>query len=526
MNDNSSKPKKPTIGENFKTQKEAENFIQNLLIDWLARAQIPDCYVDFHFEVVEGGEPSGFEFGIQVKGSKRGQKSRLKTRMECKHLIYYRDKACLPIFIVLVDLVARDAHWVFAQKYLRECPKHGAVNEQQTFTVKFDSADSFDDLERFRAALKDARRYMCDLYPGSTKAAVKAREYELQQLDPDIEVKVAFDGCEIIRFTTDKPLHYTFQGLNAEGFDSFRRMLDHGDDFEAFVEVTPPDSPLFRELMAGKNGQIHFIPDRPDGCLQIICAGTQELININGKWRVGRKSIRFEGRLEKSPLQVKLQIDDWLEEAQAKVSFDTPISLMEWEGQSLLRLAWFDQIVSLVSALANGDQLIIKYFLDGTHAGGLTATADKTNPINTSMKRVSNAINWLAKVRQVALHYRVDALLPKWKDITYKVQNTVDALDALANGNIREESISGTRFKILASPHLEFPDDHSSPVLGTMKLTGSETFDFFGQEITVSNVEQILANMRLLSTTITPAAKEFIFEGRDTAVLTRRKIAA
>jgi hypothetical protein len=26
-----------------------------------------------------------------------------------------------------------------------------------------------------------------------------------------------------------------------------------------------------------------------------------------------------------------------------------------------------------------------------------------------------------------------------------------------------------------------------------MKLTGSETFDFFGREITVANVEQILA---------------------------------
>ncbi|MFZ3377455.1 MAG: hypothetical protein WA183_18050 [Chthoniobacterales bacterium] len=199
---------------------------------------------------------------------------------------------------------------------------------------------------------------------------------------------------------------------------------------------------------------------------------------------------------------------------------------MNWEGQSILRLAGFDAVQSLVSALANRQELIVKYFVFGTNVGSVAAVSDKDNSVGKSVGRLNTAINWLARVRRVALDYGVDALLPKWKDITYQVHNTVDALDALANGSIREESISGTRFKILASPHLTFPDDHSSPVLGTMKLTGSETFDFFGQEITVSNVEQILANMRLLSTTITPAAKEFIFEGQDTAVLTRRKIAA
>ena len=32
--------------------------------------------------------------------------------------------------------------------------------------------------------------------------------------------------------------------------------------------------------------------------------------------------------------------------------------------------------------------------------------------------------------------------------MTHKVQNTIDALDALAKGSIREEPISGTRFKV------------------------------------------------------------------------------
>jgi hypothetical protein len=528
MNDNNSKPKKPTIGESFKTQHEAVNFLKTLLpSEWIWKEENPQFFVDFHVEVGEEGEPTGFEFRAQVKGTKRGNKFALKRRIDCKHLRYYRDQARVPVFIILVDLIGRTAHWLFAQRYLRKCPNKTAVDKQRTLTLKFDPADSLNDLERFREALRDADRYVRDLYPGSQKAAASAREAELQELDPDINIKASFeDGCEVLRFNTRKELHYTFQGLTPEGFKSFQAMLDYGDDFDGAVRVTPPDSPLFRKLMSGENGYIHFEPDRPDGCLQIICASTQEVIQIEGKWRVGRQSIRFEGRLEKSPLQVELRIDDWLEDGKSKVSFDSPISLIEWEGQSVLRLASFDQIRSLVLALANRDELTIKYFLNGTNVGCLTAVADKNKPMNTPMERVGSAVNWLAKVRQVAVHYGVNAMLPKWKDITRKMEDTVEALDALAKNKAREEQISGAQFKILASPHLKFPDDNSSAVLGTMKVTGCVTFDFFGREITVSNVEQVLANMRLLSTTATPKAKEFVFEGQEGAVLIRRKIAA
>jgi hypothetical protein len=519
-------PNERTIGESFETQKEAERFLQALLpFKWPWREQTPDFFVDFHVEVVEDGHLSGFEFGVQVKGTKRA-KHPPSTRMECKHLVYYRDKARLPVFIVLVDLLSRNAYWLFAQKHLQRCVNKTAVDKQKTFTVIFDPVDSFKDLDRFRKALKDAEHYMRDLYPGTPAAAISAKGAELQKFDPDIGVTLSFDGCEVLHFDPKKPLHYTFHGLNLEGFKSFQAMLDHGDDFEGPVEVTPPDSPLLQKLMPGKNGYVRFKPDRPDGYVQIIVPSTQHVVHIGGKWRVGRKSIRFEGELRRSPLKVELRIDDWLDGTESKTTFETPISLVKWEGQSILRLAGFDAVQSLVSALATRQELIVKYFVFGTNVGSLIAVSDMGKPVGKSVERLNSAINWLAKVRRVALDYGVDVLLPKWKNITHKVQNTVEALDALANGSIREESISGTRFKILASPHLTFPDDNSSPVLGTMKLTGSETFDFFGQEITVSNVEQILANMRLLSTTITSAAKEFIFEGQDTAVLTRRKIAA
>jgi hypothetical protein len=259
---------------------------------------------------------------------------------------------------------------------------------------------------------------------------------------------------------------------------------------------------------------------------KIISVARGELIEINGKWRVGRKSIRFQERLEKSPLHVELRIENWLDQEHTAISFNTPISLLEWEGQSIVRLASFDQIRSLVSGLASGERLAIKYFLHGAKIGELQGFADKTNAANATLSRVCRKIDWLARAREVALCYGIDVALPKWADISPEMESAVDALHDLANARPREEAISGLRFKIFASPDISFPPDNRSDVLGAMKLIGSVSFNFLGHEVTVPNVEQILANVRLLSSAITPAAKEFVFEGQEGAVLTRRQVAA
>jgi Domain of unknown function (DUF4365) len=523
---NNSKGKKSTIGETFATQKEAERFLQSRLPSkWPWREQTPDFFIDFHIEVVEHGQLSGFEFAVQIKGTKRAKHSP-SIRMDCKHLVYYRDKARLPVFVVLVDLISRNAYWLFAQRYLRECANKTVVDTQTTFTVTFDCANSFNDLERFRKALKDAEHYMRELYPGTPAAAISAKEAELQQLDPDIGVKVSFDDGEILHLFPKKPLHYTFRSLNSDGFKSFHAMLDHGDDFEADVDVTPPDSPLFGKLTAANKGHIKFEPDRLNGCVQIIVPSTHDTIHIDGKWRRGRKSVRFEGGGEDSPLRVELRIHDWLNDDNRTTSFNTPISLAGWEGQPFLRLAAFDDVRALVSALAHRRELLVKYFVLGAEIGRSTVVAGDEQSTSKAAVRLNDNIDWLATVRRIALHYGVEPVLPKWKDITHAVRNVVEVLDALAQGKTREERIAGQRFPFSASNDVTFLNNEPSPP-GTVKLTGLAIFHLFGAEITVPNIEESYLNVRVVRTnTVSATAKMFEIVGEDEAVLIRRKIAA
>src|ERR1700731_551185 len=260
----------PSFDKSFETGRKAELILQSLLpAGWLWRVQSPDRHVDFVVEIDDRGKPTGLQFCVQIKGRSKvaSKKPRLSLRMETKHLTYYRDKARLPVFIVLVDVIKKKAYWLFAQKYLRDEVSRSDVDSKKSLTLKIDRSDSFSNLDRFRDALQAAERDMRDLYPGTTKAAVSARKKELQSLDPDIDVDVSFEGGERLTFNSRKPISLQLKGRGADQWKAYLAMLDHGDDFQAEVEVVPPESPLFRKLMPPGKRLIKFTPQSFNGCV-------------------------------------------------------------------------------------------------------------------------------------------------------------------------------------------------------------------------------------------------------------------
>lgn len=519
------KSKHPTIGKSFGIEHRAIQVLESLLpADWPWRKQSPDFFVDYHVEVVEHGEPTGRQFGLQIKGTSKAKrrKNYIRHRMPRKHLSYYRDNARLPIFVALVDTEKKAAYWLFAQRYLRGQATKADLDNKNSLTLRFDPQDSFADLERFRSALAQAEQYMRELYPGSPAAAISERERALSALDPEIGVKLSFqDGHEILKLTPAKPLSLGFRPLKSEGSAAFQALVEHGDIFKAEVEIIPPASPLFQELMPGHKGLIHFQPDTREGCVQIVYGSVPEMIaQINGRWRGGTKSVRFEGRLDRSPLSVNLRIEDG--SGVPRSSFETPFRLSEWEKQPVSGLPWFDQVKSFIVAWAESREFRVNYFLEGTRVGGFVATA---NP-NQATERLKNAVNWLAKCRFVANHYGVDAVLPKFGEITYAQQRDVEALYALATGASVEDSIAGMPFGFSGSPDMPVPDNWKSsqaPVSGTLKLLGTAEIGFFGSRIVVPEVEQFFTNMELTELKTGPTSISFVFKGRKDSVWMRRK---
>jgi hypothetical protein len=489
----------PTVGSRFETEQKAELILRSLLpARWLWRKQSPDFFVDYDVETIDCGELTGFHFALQIKGTRKSSSEKLRLRMQRKHLKYYRNKARLPVFIAFVDVVKKQAYWVFAQKYLREQVGRSDVDDKKRLTLKVDRKDSFSDLERFKDTLRKAELYMRELYPGSPRAAVSAREEELQALDPDIDVAVSFERGEKLTFTSRKPISLQLTGRGADQWKAYLAMLDHGDDFQAEVDVVPPESPLFQKLMPPGKRLIKFISQSFKGCVQIICGTSpQTIIQIPREWRGGRKSVKFKGALEKSPLSVELQLSDFLEKASPEMSFSTPLRLSEWKGEVISCLPWLEETRSFLIALAASEQFVLNYFINGMKLGGCEAVATPSHDIF----RLRAEVDWLSHAQVVAAHYGSGAKLPNLGKISARTETDVDALWGLITGNVVEQSVAGIRFTIRADPGVDLhsnSESSSDSISGDIKLIGTATFDFFGQLIEVADTEQIFTRMELV----------------------------
>ena len=136
----SKKPKeaKPPRSEQHEIDEAAQNVFRSILpvmsepgnsaqCTWVKGEQKPDIYVDYLVEPFHGGEPSGLQIGIQLKGAKlpKYRSGFISFPFEAKHLAYYVDKRHEPFFLVVADVTAGEAYYVFLQELALEQPAPG-----------------------------------------------------------------------------------------------------------------------------------------------------------------------------------------------------------------------------------------------------------------------------------------------------------------------------------------------------------------------------------------------------------------
>jgi len=152
------------------------------------------------------------------------------------------------------------------------------------------------------------------------------------------------------------------------------------------------------------------------------------------------------------------------------------------------------------------------------NAGGFVATPKS----NEEIDELKSALDWLARAKVVARHYGLDAILPSLRKIPDRTQCDVDALWGIVTSNVIEVPIPGITLPIQVSPNVTIPSEMTS---GTMQMIGSATFDFFGQKIELSDIEQAFTQMELVNTEVDSMTKRLTFRGKQGASLTRRKVA-
>ena len=503
------RPKHPTIGHSYEIQKAAERHFEEWLPQrWLPRKEIPDVHVDFCVEVVVEGEPSGSLFRVQVKGRCFHKR---KAKLETKHLRYYT-KCKEPVFVFLIDPIAKQGHWVFIQRYLKEKVKANVLRTQKELTVVFDAQRSLGNATLFEQDLRDAWKYMRELNPGSPVAAIRAEKKTLEQLLPGHSIQI---------LATDKLMHVqatTFQPMSAGAKPEFLKNIG-ADVWKAFAEKGQSFQVKAGDLQASgcltpvsalkmpEDAKITIRSgNRLKGCLQFIFSvkSLPACLQVDGEWLFAQKQISFSGRLGQSPLKV-----DCVREVDGERL--TPVRVVfgldwgAWEGQALRALAWFSELDEFFKTA----QFLVKFYVQGH----LLDPPEQLSLNKADLERPIEAIGWLRKCQHVAECLGANPPFPKANALKEIQSDDVRLLVKFIEEGKHEQNNVGQTCQIAA----EIPAGGDLPPKEVASMTVPEPvreMKFFGLNVPFGPLYHTWTNVELIDTRPTNDGRiEMTFKG-------------
>ncbi|MDB6058923.1 MAG: hypothetical protein JWO95_2767, partial [Verrucomicrobiales bacterium] len=429
-------------------QRAIKIFLDWLRDDWLPRKQDPDFFVDYLVETTNGGEPSGFHFGVQIKGFEGSDREHpLSYSFRTKHLEYYLVRAQHPIFLFLVNVTTAEGYWVFAQEYIKNYIPAEVLKKQQTCTVRFVREDNLTNYTKFKCTLPQAERFVRDLHPVSTKAALQNRKLELETIDPRCEVRVSVqDGKEHVTINPKKTFSFKAK-INSKNREGWKNFFERG----AAVKVEPGElefvgAPLLEQMncMKAGGGTLQFGKAR-SGCIQYICKSDSNVsvIQIDCEFRFGTKYLTYKGRLENSPLEIEGEIP-WELPGDRSVSSSINFVIEQWTGHPLLVLPYFHQIETLMNVICSKTPPEIHVLINGN----VLWKGAAGNFESTTVREISQILDWLAKCRWLAQHFKVNPpLMPFRKIKNDEFENVIDMYH-LANSRERINAVPGLRLTL------------------------------------------------------------------------------
>ena len=394
------RPRHPTIGPSYEVQKDAERLFEDWLPKrWLPRKEIPDVHVDFCVEVVNEGEPSGSLFRVQVKGRSiyKRKAKKLGEPFKTKHLRYYL-KCEEPVFLFLIDPTAKQGHWIFIQRYLKENVQSDILRVQTKLRIRFDTQYSLENQPLFEKELRDAWNYMRDLHPGSPIAAIFAEKKRIEQRHPGHKVQiVATDESMKIQVTPLQPMAggLKLKFLKEPGESELKAFFEKGQSFQANAsDIQLGDSAVFPE--AGDSKVTINYGGKFNGCLQFHFGLQNEPICIqaDGEWIIAPKRVSFTGRLGESPLMVNCVREADEKGAWKRCELRFTLKWNAWEGQALLSLAYFAEL----DVFFRKDEFFLRFYVRGHQLW----RPEKMLLNNSKRDFPIRAMDWLQKCRELA----------------------------------------------------------------------------------------------------------------------------
>ena len=393
------------------------------------------------------GEPTARHFGVQVKGHtakpKRGQ---LKEKLETKHLRYY--SSCRdPVFLFRIDPDTGAGNWVFIQRYLKQKGMAEKLGKQNTATIAFEPGHALEDQELFKKELVEAFKFMADEFPGTPTAAVTKRKEFLQSLDPNLAVDLtATEKGERMSIGPKPGSEAPGPMLTGQFSADQWQALNTGQPVTLIASELTADTPLIQQLLSELGDKEITISrgesvSRMSGTVQVSLEGVSDFsLQVSGEWTISPHKLSFDGMLPETPFHLK---SVW-------VGFDSPdlhypdvalsFDYSKWAGQSLLQLAYFDDL----RRLFENRPIHLRFMARGRHL--YTGKVEAAQLAQGG--RLAGSVEWIAKLQQVARHFKVDRLFPSADKLGDLTSVEAHALVSLAVTGKHSQSIVGSTFNV------------------------------------------------------------------------------
>ncbi len=309
-----------------------------------------DYGLDYLVETVESHAPSGVRFGIQLKGIKKPRitEGTIRFPFPTKNLGTYLLTELLPVFLVVGDVTAKRAYFLFLQRFADEHLVDEDWADQEDVTVRVPLENRVCGHEALRQAVHEARNYML-AERSSPSMSLAHRRAAMERLDPRFIVRpTATEQGE--NYELSAKVEGVRFGMSFAGLDPERRgLLRRGHVVPvAHGEITFRDLPIVEHFARQMVGfQIAANVDCT-ATVQIERDGvTADLVNLPTKVTMGIDEIRVAAAYTNAPMAVNVTLTLLEPKAtrQATVAVDVQHAVDErWFGQRIDQLAHFDRI--------------------------------------------------------------------------------------------------------------------------------------------------------------------------------------
>ncbi|MCE0483126.1 MAG: DUF4365 domain-containing protein [Methylacidiphilales bacterium] len=438
------------MGPSYGIGRKANLVFQDWLpTDWIPRAEEPDFHIDYSIEVVRDGEPTGLIFRAQIKGraSSKRRPNHIVEQFETKHLRYYL--SCPhPVYLFVIDPKTRTGFWLFIQRYL-----HGrGISEEQllkqtTLKVGFDSRWSLDATKLFDQDLMSSWAYMRNQFPGTPTAAISAKQRELEQIDDRFTIKIdASENKMVFKLHSKAPIHEpTLKFLPNVSSEKLRAFFEKGESFSVKASELTGEVPILKNTLSGKDESEVIVTnaDRFSGCVQAWWEGDlpENLIQVSGNWLIAPQRIYFEGMLPESPLKVSVSAETEQPGKIGAPNLTFGFDFAAWEGQPLLSLSHFDDLIRLTRS----SKLSLRYLIRG---GQLFR--GHQDPFNlSSQPQIGSILGWLTTCRKVAAFVRCNPVYPERHHLSAFETNDMRFLGQMIEEGKHEQPYADEDFEMV-----------------------------------------------------------------------------